>query len=1004
MSSSPVRPTVSAAAEAWTALFDAATDVVVWVDRQLRYLYVNRAIEAATGRAAIDFIGRTNEEMGTPAAEAALWRKHVTEVIESGRPVLFEFESETPDGRRRFQSAGAPIASPDGSVESAVVISRDITDNRAQRLLEGAVHHLPTAVALVEAPTGRLLLRNARATDIFRMPSSPLSGVTEYSRFVGFHPDGREYAAHEWPLSRSILTGEIVVGEVAEIRRGDGTHGFIRMTSAPVRDADGTIIAGLVTFDDITEHASAERQQAFLASATALLGTSLDTPSVLQQLARLAVPSVADWCLVHTLANGRIELVALEHADPARRAAALDMTRRYPHDGEHAIRRVLRGGPSELHAAITDDVLQGAAADAAHLEYLRTVGYRSVMVVPIAGRGGVIGSLTFVTADSGRSYTEKDLAFAEDLAKRAGLALDNARLFEQERAARHVAESAVDRLSRLHAFTAALAAAVTPEDVTTALVNEGRSAFRADVGGVWLLDPSGRTLVASAIAGAAPGERPLDRFSRDERLPLSDAVRTGRPVVIESSGQRADRRAVAQGTVRFVSLVAVPLEFRGQSLGGFSFSFRQARTLDDGDIDFLGGLAAQASQALDRARLFAAERDARADAQARAEELRIAEERLRLAVDGANLGLWNYDLESGRLFWDAHIRRQFGVDADAAVTVDDFYAMVHPDDREDIRAAFVRAIDRREMYDVEYRVGPIGRPTWIRSLARAAYRPDGSAYRMDGMTLDVTALKRIEDDRATLLQREQAARAETESALKTRDDFLAAASHELRNPLNALMLQLGGLRRAAQRDPLSLATPAMTGRLDRSEEQITRLVRLVDTLLDVSRIKSGRLDIEYADVDLVVVAKSVVQQLEPMADGVPVRLQAPPTLVGRWDPVRVEQVMANLLSNALKYGDGKPVDVDIALDGDCARIAVVDRGIGIPSDMVQRLFARFERLTPDHRRGGFGLGLWISRQIVTAFGGTIDVRSELGRGSTFSVALPRHPPACDAQAKDHAAS
>src|SRR5581483_4272199 len=123
-----------------------------------------------------------------------------------------------------------------------------------------------------------------------------------------------------------------------------------------------------------------------------------------------------------------------------------------------------------------------------------------------------------------------------------------------------------------------------------------------------------------------------------------------------------------------------------------------------------------------------------------------------------------------------------------------------------------------------------------------------------------------------------------------------------------------------------------------------------------------------------------------------------------WDPVRVEQVMANLLSNALKYGDGKPVDVDIALDGDCARIAVVDRGIGIPSDMVQRLFARFERLTPDHRRGGFGLGLWISRQIVTAFGGTIDVRSELGRGSTFSVALPRHPPACDAQAKDHAAS
>lgn len=196
----------------------------------------------------------------------------------------------------------------------------------------------------------------------------------------------------------------------------------------------------------------------------------------------------------------------------------------------------------------------------------------------------------------------------------------------------------------------------------------------------------------------------------------------------------------------------------------------------------------------------------------------------------------------------------------------------------------------------------------------------------------------------------------------------------------------------------------MTGRLDRTEEQITRLVRLVDTLLDVSRIKSGRLDIEYADVDLVAVAKSVVQQLEPIADGVSVCLDAPQTLVGRWDPLRVEQVLTNLLSNALKYGDGKPVDVDISLDGDCAHIAVTDRGIGIPSDMVQRLFARFERLTPDHRRGGFGLGLWISRQIVTAFGGTIDVSSELGKGSTFSVALPRQPRASDAQANGHATS
>ena len=188
---------------------------------------MQKEIEIATGRPAMDFIGRTNEEIGMPAAEAALWKTRLTEVMESGRPVLFEFEFDTPEGRRRFQSTAAPITSPAGPVESSVVISRDITDSRAQRLLEGAVHHLPTAVSLVEAPSGRLLLRNARATDIFRVPSSPLAGRCRVPPVRRISRGWSRSAAREWPLSRSILTGEIVDGEVAEIRRGDGTHGFI---------------------------------------------------------------------------------------------------------------------------------------------------------------------------------------------------------------------------------------------------------------------------------------------------------------------------------------------------------------------------------------------------------------------------------------------------------------------------------------------------------------------------------------------------------------------------------------------------------------------------------------------------------------------------------------------------------------------------------------------------------------------------------------------------------
>ena len=220
--------------------------------------------------------------MGTRSTDPALRRTRLTEVIESGRPALFEFEIDTSDGRRRFQSTAAPVADATGIVESVVVISRDITDTRALRLLEGAVHHLPTAVALVEAPSGRLLLRNSPATEIFRVESCPLAGIDGYSRFTGFHPDGREYQAHSGRFRDGFPRAKIIVGEVAAIRRGDGTHGFIRMTSAPVRDAAGVIIAGLVTFDDITEQATAEQQQRLLASATALLGESLDTAAVLK--------------------------------------------------------------------------------------------------------------------------------------------------------------------------------------------------------------------------------------------------------------------------------------------------------------------------------------------------------------------------------------------------------------------------------------------------------------------------------------------------------------------------------------------------------------------------------------------------------------------------------------------------------------------------------------------------------------------------------------------------
>ncbi len=190
--------------------------------------------------------------------------------------------------------------------------------------------------------------------------------------------------------------------------------------------------------------------------------------------------------------------------------------------------------------------------------------------------------------------------------------------------------------------------------------------------------------------------------------------------------------------------------------------------------------------------------------------------------------------------------------------------------------------------------------------------------------------------------------------------------------------------------------PSVVGdRLGMAIGHVERLERLIGELLDVSRITTGRLAMQVEEVDLVSLAREVIDRFNDEAAGrrgAPVTLLGPGgAVVGRWDRMRVEQVLSNLVSNAIKYGAGKPVTV--ALDGDSggaiAKIVVVDHGIGIGAVDQERIFGRFERAVSSRHYGGLGLGLWIVRQIVEAQGGTIAVRSEPGVETVFTVELPR---------------
>ncbi|MES2784512.1 MAG: hybrid sensor histidine kinase/response regulator [Pseudomonadota bacterium] len=235
--------------------------------------------------------------------------------------------------------------------------------------------------------------------------------------------------------------------------------------------------------------------------------------------------------------------------------------------------------------------------------------------------------------------------------------------------------------------------------------------------------------------------------------------------------------------------------------------------------------------------------------------------------------------------------------------------------------------------------------------------------------------------------------AELQRSIEMRDDFVSMVSHELRTPLNTLYLQTQLRRRMASGATL---TPAqLTAMVERDEQQIRNMVRLIDDMLDVSRLRKGTLAIQPAAADLAVLVKRVVESYADQGAnvGCPMEYTGPDSLPGIWDEFRIEQVVANLLTNAIRYGGGKPVKVTLESSGQEATISVRDQGIGIAPQDQARIFEQFERAVGKQVAPGLGLGLFITRQIVEAHGGTIAVQSSAGEGSTFTVRLPRRTPA-----------
>ena len=318
---------------------------------------------------------------------------------------------------------------------------------------------------------------------------------------------------------------------------------------------------------------------------------------------------------------------------------------------------------------------------------------------------------------------------------------------------------------------------------------------------------------------------------------------------------------------------------------------------------------------------------------------------------------------------------------------------LHPEDRQKCEEAWDAARIGGNAFQCECRLlRHDGAYRWHlrRALPERDFRGEIIAWL--GTDTDIDDRKRADDERIELLVRERAARFQAEAAQKraaelyveareavrARDEFLTVAAHELRTPLTTLRIESQRLARAR-----SEGAPGLL-------RSVERLCKLIEQLLDVSRLEGGKIPLHFERADLRAAVQEAAARLRTEAEraGCSLEVRGDVSIQADFDPLRLEQVVSNLLTNAIKYGPGKPIEVTVARDVRNARILVRDHGIGVAKEQQGRIFERFARAVSVREYGGLGLGLYISRQIAEAHGGSIEVQSAPGEGATFVVEFP----------------
>jgi len=609
-------------------VLEGVTDAVIARDAKGRLVYANRAAAAAVGFESVEALLQADSRWLAARFELLDQDSGLTgrddiqlSAGDGARPAerLVAVRDRESGSERLAMVRSVPVVNPSGGQGHTISVFRDVTESRNAELrlrrernfLSRIIEELPVGVVIAEAPSGRILVVNEIVQEIW--PDAPIVDTwEEYGKFEGRFVEERVSGVEDYPLARA-LRGEIVAGSEMEIPRSGEPSRTAVVSAAPIRDETGKVIAAVATVVDVTKERRAEASSRFLAEAGRILVSSLEPEKMLQAVAKLAVPVIADWCAIDLVdEDGMLRRLAVAHRDPAMVQWAQEIHRKYPPDLEsrHGLGRVLREGKSLLYPRFDDDLLRKASRDEDHYQLLQKIGFCSAMATPLATAERVMGIITFASAESDRQFDQTDLELAEELSRRASLAIANTLLFQRESVSRKSAEA-------LQKLAADLSQAATPEGVADVVLGHAHQTLGSDASSIVIPDEAKRTVsLAKSIGYAQQVVERWQQFSLDSKNPVNEAIHSGSLVHVESLARLDEEYPGLEADRAFESRIAIPMQLESRVIGAIGLGYREKRPLTEQDRSHMIAVGRQAAQALDRARLFEAEQEARAEAEA----------------------------------------------------------------------------------------------------------------------------------------------------------------------------------------------------------------------------------------------------------------------------------------------------------------------------------------------------------------------------------------------------